>query len=171
MRVTRLTQPVLHTGAANPNTDRHAGVRGRTGKPPSAARCGGSKAVIPAVAPAGDGFPPGQPPGPGRVPLVGQLVQVRSRHWLVEEVMPPSSLGGSARVSLACGDDDYQGQSLTVRWYHKLDRHILYEKVWSDHISGWSNCGAFADGHADPDPRTCPAFRGPLLARLQHSLA
>ena len=44
--------------------------------------------MIPAVAPAGDGLPTGQPPGPGRVPLVGQLVQVRSRHWLVEKVQP-----------------------------------------------------------------------------------
>ena len=42
--------------------------------------------MIPAVAPAGDGFQTGQPPG--RVPLVGQLVHVRSHHWLVAQVTP-----------------------------------------------------------------------------------
>ena len=88
--------------------------------------------MIPAVAPAGDGLPTGQPPGPGRVPLVGQLVQVRSRHWLVEEVTPPSQPGRSARVSLACADDDNQGQSLTVLWDYELDRQILDEEAWAD---------------------------------------
>ena len=42
--------------------------------------------MIPAVAPAGDGFQTGQPPG--RVPLVGQLVHVQSHHWLVTQVTP-----------------------------------------------------------------------------------
>ena len=88
--------------------------------------------MISAVAPAGDGSPTGQPPGHGRVPLVGQLVQVRSRHWLVEEVTTPLTPGGSPRVSLACADDDNQGQSLTVLWDYELDRHILDEEAWAD---------------------------------------
>ena len=118
----------MHTGTAKGHTDGHARVRGWTGTPSIAARRGGSEAVISAVAPAGDGLPTGQPPGPGRVPLVGQLVQVRSRHWLVEEVTPPSQAGGSSRVSLACADDDNQGQSLTVLWDYELDRQILDEE-------------------------------------------
>ena len=86
MSASRRPQPVLHTGTAKLDTDRHARVRGWTGTPSIAARRGGSQAMIPAVAPAGDGLPTGQPPG--RVPLVGQLVHVQSHHWLVTQVTP-----------------------------------------------------------------------------------
>jgi len=122
--------------------------------------------VIPAVAPAGDGFPTGQPPG--RVPHVGQLVQVRSRHWLVEEITPPSQPGGSARVSLACADDDNQGQSLTVLWDYELDRQTLFEKSCFDRVSGWSNCEPCADGHTDPSLWTCRAFREAPVAQVPY---
>lgn len=69
---------------------------------------------------------------PERPPDVGDLVQVRSRTWLVEEVVEPKIPGQSAAVRLACADDDAQGQSLDVFWDYELDRRILKEEGWSD---------------------------------------
>ena len=58
-------------------------------------------------------------------------MRVHARQWLVEEVLPDSD-GGSPRVSLACADDDAQGQSLTVFWDYELDRAILQEEGWTE---------------------------------------
>ena len=67
---------------------------------------------------------------PERAPQAGDLVWVRSRQWLVEEVVQPPE-GGSPQVSLACADDDAQGQTLTVFWDCELDRRILEEEGWA----------------------------------------
>jgi hypothetical protein len=48
-------------------------------------------------------------PLPERLPQQGELVQVRSRRWLVEEVMVPSDPRQSTVVRLACADDDAEG--------------------------------------------------------------
>ena len=67
---------------------------------------------------------------PERPPRVGELVEVRSRRWLVEAVedaAPPTS----PRVSLACADDDAQGQTLEVYWDFEIDRRILEQEAWS----------------------------------------
>ena len=79
--------------------------------------------------------------------------------------MPPLTPGGSARVSLACADDDNQGQSLTVLWDYELDRQILFEKSRFDRISGWSNCEPCANGHTDPSLWTCRVFPRHLWRR------
>ena len=67
-----------------------------------------------------------------RSPHVGELVEVRSRRWLVEAV---EEAGGdpfaSPRVSLACADDDAQGQTLEVYWDFEIDRRILEQEAWS----------------------------------------
>ncbi len=63
---------------------------------------------------------------------MGELVQVRSRRWLVEEVVPAAVASQSPLVRLACADDDAQGQSLDVFWDHELDRRILEEEGWQD---------------------------------------
>ena len=68
---------------------------------------------------------------PDRPPRIGELVQVRSRRWLVEDVAQPAG-GGSAQVALACADDDAQGQTLRVFWECELDRRILQEEGWAD---------------------------------------
>ena len=68
---------------------------------------------------------------PERAPRVGELVHVRSRQWLVEEVVDPPAPGESARVRLACADDDAQGQSLEVFWNYEIDRWILEEEGWA----------------------------------------
>ena len=68
---------------------------------------------------------------PERTPQPGELVQVRSRRWLVEETSPPAIPGESARVALACADDDNQGETLTVFWDYELDRRILEDEGWA----------------------------------------
>ncbi len=69
---------------------------------------------------------------PERAPEAGELVQVRSRGWLVEEVVQSTAPGHSSLVRLACADDDAQGQSLDVFWDYELDRQILQEEGWRD---------------------------------------
>lgn len=63
-------------------------------------------------------------------PEVGDLVQVRSRRWLVEEVISSQKEGNTPLVRLACADDDNQGQELDVFWNYELDRRILKEEGW-----------------------------------------
>jgi hypothetical protein len=65
-------------------------------------------------------------------PEVGALVHVRSRRWLVEEVVRPEKAGQSPLVRLSCADDDAQGQSLDVFWNYELDRRIIEEEGWQD---------------------------------------
>ena len=67
---------------------------------------------------------------PDHAPCIGDLVEVRSRRWLVEAVEEPPEQ--SARVSLACADDDAQGQTLEVYWDFEIDRRILKQEAWSD---------------------------------------
>jgi hypothetical protein len=66
------------------------------------------------------------------VPRVGELVQVRSRRWLVDEVIEPKIPGQTCAVRLSCADDDAQKQSLEVLWDYELDRLILEEEGWAD---------------------------------------
>ena len=63
---------------------------------------------------------------------MGELVQIRSRRWLVEEVVESQTSGQSSLVRLACADDDAQGQSLDVFWDYEIDRRILIEEGWAD---------------------------------------
>jgi superfamily II DNA or RNA helicase len=65
-------------------------------------------------------------------PKVGELVQVRSRRWLVDEVIKPKISGQTCVVRLSCADDDAQGQALEVLWDYELDRLILEEEGWAD---------------------------------------
>ena len=67
---------------------------------------------------------------PERTPCEGEMVLVRSRRWLVEEVVTNGA--ASPLVRLACADDDAQGQSLEVYWDYEIDRLILEEEGWAD---------------------------------------
>src|SRR5262245_19112121 len=69
---------------------------------------------------------------PERAPVEGELVHVRSRQWLVDEVIPASVPGQSPIVRLACADDDAQGQTLDVFWNYEIDRQILKEEGWKN---------------------------------------
>lgn len=59
-------------------------------------------------------------------------MQVRSRRWLVDEVLAPKISGQTCVVRLSCADDDAQGQALEVLWDYELDRLILKEEGWAD---------------------------------------
>jgi hypothetical protein len=67
-----------------------------------------------------------------RPPRVGELVLVRSRRWLVDEVIEPKVPGQTCIARLSCADDDAQGQILDVFWDYELDRLILEEEGWAD---------------------------------------
>ena len=67
---------------------------------------------------------------PERPPRIGELVEVRSRRWLVEAVETPAP-PASPRVALACADDDAQGRTLEVWWDFEIDRRILEQEAWN----------------------------------------
>ena len=102
---------------------------------------------------------------PERAPEVGELVQVRSRRWLVQEVTPSETPGRSPLVTLACADD-VEGRAPAC------SATTPSPSTWS---SGWpSACARFrAQGFVHHDlSRACFAQahdsipRVVLLARL-----
>lgn len=64
------------------------------------------------------------------LPATGQIVQVRSRQYLVEEVVPPPTPDSQSLVRLSCLDDDAQGNPLEVLWERELDARILDSGNW-----------------------------------------
>src|SRR5262249_35094990 len=64
-----------------------------------------------------------------RVPTPGEVVRLRTPAYPVEEVESASS--GATLVTLACLDDDAQGQRAQVIWELELDTAILDDQSWS----------------------------------------
>jgi superfamily II DNA or RNA helicase len=64
------------------------------------------------------------------IPEPGQIVQVRSRQYLVEDVIRPKATYEKTRVDLSCVDDDAQGEPLQVLWELELDAQILTGLGW-----------------------------------------
>ena len=64
---------------------------------------------------------------PTTFPKPGDIVRVRTRHHVVEaaETDPHGTV-----VSLACLDDDAQGERIDVVWELELDRKIVSEESW-----------------------------------------
>ncbi len=62
----------------------------------------------------------------------GQIVRVRQRQYLVEEVPPPAPPATLFRMS--CMDDDAQGQELEALWEAELDGEVFRETGW-DHLA------------------------------------
>lgn len=63
------------------------------------------------------------------LPQPGQIVLLRTRKHLVEEVTPHPGYGTTVR--LACLDDDAQGMVTEVAWELELDRKILDGESWA----------------------------------------
>jgi len=61
----------------------------------------------------------------------GQIAHVRSRRYLVENVVHPPSSKEATLVKLSCLDDDAQGDPLSVLWEHELDAKVVKEDGWS----------------------------------------
>lgn len=64
---------------------------------------------------------------PSALPARGQLVRLRTRHWLVDDV-DPSPRGNWLRLS--CVDDDAQGEALEVIWEAELDGEVMDAEAW-----------------------------------------
>jgi ERCC4-related helicase len=60
----------------------------------------------------------------------GDLVRVRSRQYLVEEVTPPPRPEDSPLVRLSCLEDDALGEPLQVLWDHEVDAHVFGASSW-----------------------------------------
>jgi len=65
------------------------------------------------------------------LPEPGQLVRVRSRSWLVEEVVPPARPAEQTLVRLSCLDDDAQGDELAVLWEREVDAAVAGASGWT----------------------------------------
>jgi len=59
------------------------------------------------------------------LPRPKDIVQVRRRQWLVEEVTPGAGAEEATRVSLVCLDDDAAGQELEVLWEIELGAEVI----------------------------------------------
>ena len=58
---------------------------------------------------------------------IGQIVRVRSRQYLIEEVIPGSA---DTRVRLSCLEDDALGESLEVFWEREVDAQYIGATSW-----------------------------------------
>jgi superfamily II DNA or RNA helicase len=64
-------------------------------------------------------------------PEPGRIARVRSRQYLIEDVVPPPNGGDQTLVRLSCVDDDAQGQPLEVLWEKELDAEVIGETSWA----------------------------------------
>src|SRR5438132_9293945 len=65
-----------------------------------------------------------------KAPETAQIVRVRQRQYLVEDVVPPAAGDDATLVRMSCLDDDAQGQRLEVLWEHEIDRAIITGEAW-----------------------------------------
>lgn len=64
-------------------------------------------------------------------PQMGQIVRVRSRRYLVEDVAPPEPKPPEdTLIRLSCLEDDAQGEELQVLWEREVDAQILASSSW-----------------------------------------
>jgi SNF2 family DNA or RNA helicase len=61
----------------------------------------------------------------------GQIARVRTRRYLIKDVVPPPVAGDQTLVRLACLEDDAQGQRLDVLWEREIDAAVLDDTSWS----------------------------------------
>ena len=62
----------------------------------------------------------------------GQIVHLRSRHYLVEEVLPPPDPQQDTLVRLSCLSDDALGDPLEVLWEREVDAEVIGHSPWED---------------------------------------
>jgi hypothetical protein len=65
------------------------------------------------------------------LPNLGDIVRVRSRQYLVEEVTPPPAVGDFTLVRLSCLEDDALGEQAQVFWEHEVDAQVIDDRGWS----------------------------------------
>jgi len=64
------------------------------------------------------------------VPQRGQVVRVRCRQYLVDDVVAPPGPRQQTLVRLSCLDDDAQGQELEALWEKEVDAQVLSDDAW-----------------------------------------
>lgn len=64
-------------------------------------------------------------------PAQGDIVRVRSRRYLVEEVTAPPEPGDDHLIRLSCLEDDAEGEELQVLWQSEVDAEKITEADWS----------------------------------------
>src|SRR5438093_13487195 len=69
-------------------------------------------------------------------PAIGEIVRVRSRRYLVEEVSAPPTPGDDTLVRLSCLEDDAEGEELQVLWEREVDAERIDEADWSKLTKG-----------------------------------
>lgn len=67
-----------------------------------------------------------------QLPSPGQIVHVRSRQYLVEDVVPGQTSAEQTRVRLACLEDDAQGEALEVLWEKEVDAQVRTAREWTE---------------------------------------
>lgn len=74
---------------------------------------------------------------PERPPEVGELVLVRSRRWLVDEVIEPETPGQTCVVRLSCADDDGdEGLTKTYNRFRGPDLRPAAGRRRGGHVQG-----------------------------------
>jgi superfamily II DNA or RNA helicase len=63
-------------------------------------------------------------------PQTGQIVRVRQRQYLVEDVVSANRGDDATLVKMSCLDDDAQGQPLAVLWEKEVDPEVLTGESW-----------------------------------------
>src|SRR5438132_2846801 len=69
-------------------------------------------------------------------PRIGEIVRVRARRYLVEEVSAPPTPGDDTLVRLSCLEDDAEGEELQVLWEREVDAERINEADWSKLTKG-----------------------------------
>src|SRR6266849_3988624 len=64
-------------------------------------------------------------------PKPGEVVRVRSRRYLVEEVEAALTPGDQTLVRLSCLEDDAEGEEIQVLWEKEVDAQRINEADWS----------------------------------------
>jgi SNF2 family DNA or RNA helicase len=64
-------------------------------------------------------------------PRIGEIVRVRSRRYLVDDVTAPPEPGDDTLVRLSCLEDDAEGEELQVLWEREIDSARLDDADWS----------------------------------------
>src|SRR5213075_624809 len=67
-----------------------------------------------------------------KAPETAQIVRVRQRQYLVEDVVPPAAGDDATLVRMSCLDDDAQGQRLEVLWEKEVDPEPINAESWQE---------------------------------------
>ncbi len=79
-----------------------------------------------------------------RPPAIGDLVRVRTRLHLVEDVTVPQQAGESTVVRLRCIDDDALQSQDVVVWQAEPDAELLDADHWVKAVHGFDQPATFA---------------------------